>query len=116
MKMITIYHNPRCKKSRAGLQYLQEKEIPHMVMEYLKTPLSKEIIARLLLKLNKKPNEIIRTQEEIYRKELKGKSFTDEEWIKIIIENPKLLQRPLVESKYRAVVADPPEKIDELDL
>ncbi len=115
MKMYTIYHNPRCKKSRACLTYLQENETPHMVVEYLKTPLSKEIIARLLMKLNKKPNEIIRRQEEVYKKELKGKTFTDEEWIKIILENPKLLQRPIVESKYRAVIADPPEKVEELD-
>ncbi|MCF8230006.1 MAG: arsenate reductase (glutaredoxin) [Bacteroidales bacterium] len=112
--MITIYHNPRCKKSRAGLQYLEDKGVDFEIRQYLKKPLSKDELKSLLTKMNKKPHDIIRTQEEKYRKELKGKNFSDEEWISILVENPKLMQRPIVEKEYKAVLAQPPENIDEL--
>ena len=61
--MYKIYHNPRCKKSRAGLQYLQEKGITPEVIEYLKDPSMKQVLKDLLIRLHKKPTEIIRTQE-----------------------------------------------------
>lgn len=112
--MYTIYHNPRCKKSRAGLQHVIEKGMEHQVREYLKDPLSEEELTTLLMKLHKKPVEMIRTQEEYFRKQLKGLSMNDQEWIKIMLENPKLIQRPIVEGKYKAVLGDPVENIDEL--
>jgi arsenate reductase (glutaredoxin) len=112
--MLKIYHNPRCSKSRAGLAYLNDNDIPREVVEYLKTPLSVDEMKKLFMKLNLKPADVVRTQEDIYKKELKGKNFTDEEWIRIILENPKLLKRPIVEGQTRAVIAIPPEKIDEL--
>ncbi len=112
--MVKIYHNPRCKKSRAGLQYLKDKNIEPEIREYLKEPLTEEELKNLLLKLNKPAFEMVRTQEAIYKQKFKGKEFTDEEWIKIITENPKLLKRPIVETKYKAVWGDPPENIDEI--
>jgi arsenate reductase (glutaredoxin) len=112
--MVKISHNSRCSKSRAGLKYLEGKGVDFKIREYLKEPFTHEEINNLLSKLNKKPFDIVRTQEEMFRKELKGKRFTDEEWIGILIENPKLIQRPIVEKEYRAVLAQPPEKIDEL--
>ena len=114
MLMITVYHNPRCKKSRAGLQYVIEKDMEHQVREYLKDPLTEEELGKLLMKLHKKPLEVIRTQEEYFRKELKGLNLNDEEWITIMIENPKLIRRPIIEAKYKAVVGDPLENIDAL--
>ena len=110
--MYKIYHNPRCKKSRAGLQYLQEKGIVPEVYEYLKNPLTEEELKDLLVRLNKKPVEIIRTQEEVYRKEFKGKNFTNDEWVKIMLENPKLIHRPIVVKGPKAVIGDPAENID----
>ena len=110
--MYIIYHNPRCKKSRAGLQYASDKNMDFQVREYLKDALSEAELTSLMMKLNQKPRELIRTQEEIYRKELKGLNLNDEEWIKVMVENPKLIQRPIVEGKYKAVVGDPPENID----
>jgi arsenate reductase len=112
--MYTIYHNPRCKKSRAGLQYLTEKNMEFQVREYLKDPLSEAELSALVMKLHVKPLELVRTQEEVYRKELKGLELNDEEWIKVLVENPKLIHRPIVEGKYKAVVGDPPENIDTL--
>jgi arsenate reductase (glutaredoxin) len=114
--MLKIYHNPRCKKSCEGLKFLQDKGIGFEIVKYLETGLTKEILNEIVLKTNRKPVELIRTQEDFYKKELKGKKFSDEEWIKIIVENPKLLQRPIVVAKYKAVIAQPANKIDELNL
>lgn len=110
--MITVYHNSRCKKSRAGLQYVIDKGMEHQVREYLKDPLTESELGSLIMKLNVKPAELVRTQEEYFRKELKGLNLNDEEWIRIMVENPKLIHRPIVEGKYKAVVGDPVENID----
>ena len=110
--MLKIYHNPQCKKSRAGLEYLNDKGLEFEVIEYLKHPLTEKELEKLLVKLNLKAEDIIRTQEEYYRKNLKGKKFNEHEWIRIIIQNPKLLKRPIIETKYKAVWGDPTENID----
>lgn len=112
--MIKIYHNPRCKKSRLGLQHLESKGVEFEVIEYLKNNFDEEELNEVLVKMNVKPFELVRTQEEVYRKQLKGKEFTDEEWIKIMVENPKLIKRPIVMKEYKAVWADPPEEMDKM--
>jgi arsenate reductase (glutaredoxin) len=112
--MITIYHNPRCKKSRAGLQYLQEKGIEPKIVNYIKEGISAETLKDLLMKLNKQPVEMIRTQEADYKSKLKGKNFTGDEWIKIMADNPKLIKRPIVVRENKAVWGDPPEEIQAL--
>jgi len=112
--MIKIYHNPRCKKSRAGLQHLQSKGVEFEVIEYLKTPFTGDELKDVLMKMNIKPFDLVRMQEEVYKKQLKGKEFTDDEWVKILLENPKLIKRPIVVKEYKAVWADPPEEMDEL--
>ena len=109
-----IYHNPRCRKSREGLKYLQDKGIDVQIIDYLKNPVSFSELKEIVMKLGTKPIDIIRTQEEYYKKNLKGRNFTDEEWLKIIIENPKLLQRPIVVEKHKAVIGQPPENINQL--
>ncbi len=112
--MITIYHNPRCKKSRAGLEFLKSKTDDFTLVEYLKKPLSEDELAMLLMKLNKQPADMIRTQEAIYKQNFKGKNFNDEEWIKIMVENPKLIKRPIVVRDNKAVWGDPAEEIEQL--
>ena len=110
--MLTIYHNPQCRKSRAGLQYLQGKGLAFKIIEYLKKPLSEKEMEKLLVKLNKKPIDLVRTQEIYYKQNLKGKKFEEHEWIRILLENPKLIQRPIVEAQYKAVIGDPVDNID----
>jgi len=112
--MLKFYHNPQCKKSRAGLQHLQSKGIPFEIIEYIKNPLSEKQIEKLLIKLNLHPEEIIRKQEDYFRKNLKGKNFHAHEWIRILSQNPRLIQRPIVEMDYKAVIGDPMENIDHL--
>jgi len=112
--MYTVYHNPRCKKSRAGLQFIKDRTEDFTVVEYLKNPLSREDLKLIFMKLNKKPLEMLRTQEAIYKSDFKGKNFTDEEWLEIIIENPKLLKRPIIAKNNKAVWGDPVENIEVL--
>ena len=110
--MYTIYHHSQCKKSRAGLQFLKDKGVPFEVVEYMKTPLTDKEIEKLLIKLNCNPIDLVRKQEEYFRQNLKGKNFENHEWIKILLKHPKLLQRPIVEAKYKAVIGDPVENIE----
>ncbi|WP_282036059.1 arsenate reductase (glutaredoxin) [Saccharicrinis aurantiacus] len=112
--MITILHNPRCSKSRLGLQYLEEKGITPMVVKYLDVQLNAEEINQLLKKLNMKPKDLMRTGEDFYKKEIKGKDLTNEELVHAMAENPKLIERPIVINGDKAVVARPTEKIDEV--
>ncbi len=112
--MFIIYHNPKCKHSRAGLQYLQNKGVEFKVRDYIKEGITETELKEILIKLNKSPIDVIRKQEEIYKKELKGRVLSDNEWIEIIIENPKLLHRPIVVSENKAILAQPPELIDEI--
>lgn len=109
-----IFHNPKCSKSRLGLEYLKSKTEEIEVFDYIKNGLTISDIKEILLKSNLKPIDLVRTHEEYFKQELKGKNFTDDEWIRIIVENPKLLKRPIVVDKLKAVVALPAENIDNL--
>ena len=109
-----MYHNPRCKKSRAGLSFLRENGIEPEIREYLKEPLSEKELKTLVGKIGVPASEMVRKQEEIYKKELKGKEFSEDEWIRILSENPKLIQRPIIEKGPRAVLGDPVENIQPL--
>ena len=112
--MLRFYHNPQCRKSREGLEYLKSKGVPFEMVEYIRHPPSEKELEKLLVKLNKKPAEMLRTQEEYYKKNLRGRTFNDHELIRIICENPKLLHRPIVEKDYSAIVGDPVENIEHI--
>ncbi len=109
--MIKIYHNPRCSKSRAALALLEEKKLACTVVEYLKNPPSAAELKVLFQKLDMPPEEGIRKNEALYKATYKDKKFTSEEWFQIISENPILLERPIVEKNYKAVIARPTEKL-----
>jgi len=109
--VLTLYHNPRCQKSRNGLKYLLDNKIEYTVVDYMKSGITPKQLKEIMLKLNRKPSELVRIQEDIYKKELKGRKFEEEEWIKIIIAEPRLLIRPIVVAKHKAVIAIPPENI-----
>ena len=112
--MIRIYHNPRCRKSRAGLEYLQDKTGDFETIDYIKNGISQEEIREILVKMNTSPSNLVRTQEDYYKKELKGKDIPSEEWILILSENPRLIQRPIIVTEHKAVLGQPPENIDNL--
>jgi arsenate reductase (glutaredoxin) len=113
--VMKIYHNPRCKKSRAGLQYLEEKNIRHTKVFYLKEePFTEQSLKNVLNKIGIKAFELIRTQEKIYKDNYKGKNLTENEWIKIMLEFPNLIKRPIIETEKKAVWGDPPSTIDSI--
>ncbi len=109
-----IYHNPRCKHSRVGLDYLKKMTSDFEIRDYISEVITLNELKEILLKSNLKPSQIVRAKEEYFKTYLKGKCFTDDEWIKILIENPKLIQRPIVVGKYKAVIGNPPEEIAKL--
>lgn len=111
--MITIYHNPKCSKSRESLQLLKENDVSPTIIEYLKDFPSKSDLKEILKKLKLPVTEIIRFKENV-AKELnitaKDKKSEDE-WLNLIIENPILLERPIIVKNKNAVIGRPPENI-----
>lgn len=108
--MLTIYHNPRCSKSRQTLQLIEENNKEVTVVEYLKTPLDKPAIIELLKLLNLSPIEMMRTKEAEFKEQnLKGAS--DEALIEAIVNTPKLMERPIVTSDTAAIIGRPPENV-----
>lgn len=110
----TIYHNPRCQTSRNVLAILKEKRLNVEIIEYLKTPPTEGELQRLLDLLGMKPETIVRKREALYREQYKNKNLTDSEWLEILANNPILIERPIVVSGTKAVLARPPERVNEL--
>ena len=111
--MIEVLHNPRCSKSRAGIKYLDEKGIEYKIINYLKEPLSKEQLQEILKKLNMRPSELVRKKEKLFR-ELNLKEASEDEILEAMVENPKLIERPIVINGDKAVVARPETEIDKV--
>jgi arsenate reductase (glutaredoxin) len=110
----TIWHNPKCSKSREAVNLLNEKGIEVSVVKYLETIPTKEDIKDLLAKLGISAKELIRSKEDIY-KELDLKNESDEEkLIEAMVTNPKLIERPILMTDTHAIIGRPPEKILEL--
>ena len=109
-----IYHNPRCRKSREGVQYLTNKGVKFEIIEYLKDNLSKETIQILLNKLNITALELIRKNEKIWKENYKDKSLSEKELVEVLHKEPKLIERPIIESENLAVIGRPKENINSL--
>jgi arsenate reductase (glutaredoxin) len=112
--MITIYHNPRCATSRAGLKYLEERTGGFEIVQYLKEGISPGKVSELIQKTGLSPLDLVRKQEDFYKKELKGKDIPDDAWPRILAENPRLIQRPIVEKDDQAILAQPPDEIEKI--
>lgn len=113
MSSVTIWHNPRCSKSRQGLALLEESGMDATVVKYLTTPPSTDEIKAVLKKLGIPARELMRTKEAIY-KELGLKMVDDEEkLIEAMAEHPKLIERPVFIMEERAIIGRPPEKVIE---
>ncbi|MBU92524.1 MAG: arsenate reductase (glutaredoxin) [Rhodobiaceae bacterium] len=112
MKDLTIYHNPRCSKSRKTLQIIKELGMKPTVVEYLKTPLEKSEIERISKLLNKRPKDFIRKNEVDFKEnKIKNIIENDTALINAIIKYPKLIERPIVISRSKAVIGRPPENV-----
>ena len=109
--MIKIYHNPRCSKSRQGLEILTKSEKSFKIIKYLDDNLSSEYLKEIILLLNIKPIDLVRKNEAIWKSDYKGKTLSDIQIIDAMIKNPRLIERPIVINKDKAVIGRPPEQI-----
>lgn len=114
--MLTIYHNPRCSKSRAALERIRAAGAEHRVVEYLKTPPTVEELDQVLRLLGVEPAQVTRTHEDVWA-ELgldRTPPPTREAWLKVLVEHPILIERPIVTDGARAVIGRPPENVEAL--
>jgi arsenate reductase len=109
---ITIYHNPKCAKSRATLELLKAKGIEPTVIEYLKTPPSRSQLERLVKQLGISPRALLRTKEPEYKQaKLDNPGLADRAILTAMVKHPKLIERPIVVAGNRAVLGRPPENV-----
>ena len=114
MKKVQILYNPRCGKCREALSLLEGEACEIEVVEYLKNIPTKKELKNILDKLGLKPIDIVRKKEAVYLEKFKNKTFTNEEWIQLLIENPILIERPIVIDGYKAIIGRPPELVIDL--
>jgi arsenate reductase len=114
MSEFTIYHNPRCTKSRATLALLEERHIQPKVIEYLKTPPTAAELKAIIGKLGIRAEELVRKGEDIYKEKYAGKTLTEAQWIDAMVRDPILIERPIVVRGARAVIGRPPENVEPL--
>ncbi len=109
---VTIYHNPRCSKSRATLKLLEERGVAPEIVEYLKTPPDAATLDRLLTELGLEPRDLMRKKEAPYKENgLDGENLTREALIAAMVANPILIERPIVVSRGKAALGRPPEAV-----
>jgi arsenate reductase len=112
--MITIYHNPRCGKSRECLAFLETSSHQFEVVKYLENPLNFNVLVTIIEKLKIKPIALIRTNESVWVEKFKGKELSDVEIIQSMVDYPILMERPIAVYGDKAIVARPLEKIKEI--
>jgi len=110
--MITIYHNPRCSKSRECLTMLEGLDEEVQIVTYLDGSVDKERLQELIKLLGIKPTELVRKGESIWKDNYKGKTLSDDEIIKAMVKNPILIERPIVVKDTVALIGRPPKSIE----
>lgn len=109
--MITIYHNPRCTKSREGLCEIENLNQPFKIRKYLDEPFTKVELEEVIKKLNIHPIELVRTKESIWIDNYKGKELSNSQIIQAMLKNPKLIESPIIVKGNNAVIGRPIEHI-----
>tara|TARA_B100000676_G_scaffold228897_1_gene227131 strand:- start:254 stop:595 length:342 start_codon:yes stop_codon:yes gene_type:complete len=106
-----IYHNPRCSKSRDTLKILLSKTNEITVINYLKNPMTFDELKNIIEKLSIQPIELIRKNESVWKENYKSKKLNNNEIIQIMLDKPKLMERPIVTNNKKAVIGRPPENV-----
>ena len=109
--MTTLYHNPRCSKSRQALQVLQQANEPVEIVLYLKDPLSEDALKKILQQLGVSAIDLVRKNETIWKENYKGKTLTEVQLITAMVNNPKLIERPIAIKNAKAVIGRPPQEV-----
>ena len=108
------YHNNRCRKSREGLIFLKDRNINPEIIEYMNSKLNEQEIKSILKLLNYKAIDLIRKNESIYKEKIKDNSLSENELIKWMIKEPKLIERPILINNNKAIIGRPSEKFLEV--
>lgn len=111
---ITLYHNPRCSKSRAALELLKSREIDANVIEYLKTPPDRQTLQSILALLEITPAQLLRRSETLYKTLKLGDTNDEDTHINAMLEHPILIERPILTTKDAAAIGRPLDQIVEL--
>ena len=115
MTDLTLYHNPRCSKSRGALELLEARGLTPTVVRYLETPLNAAQLKALLAKLGISARQLLRTGEEEYKSlNLADTTLDETQLIAAIAEHPKLMERPILETPDKAIIGRPPESVLEI--
>lgn len=115
MTELTLYHNPRCSKSRAALELLEARGLKPEIVRYLDTPLSASELKELLNKLGLTARQLLRTGEDEYKTlELAHVGLEEAQLIAAMVEHPKLIERPILVAGNKAIIGRPPEKVLEI--
>lgn len=111
MSTLTIYHNPRCTKSRNTLALLEARGARPRIVEYLQTPPSEAELRGILAKLGMTAEQLVRKGEDIYKSKYAHRRLTEDQWIAALVADPILIERPIVVGAGRAVIGRPPENV-----
>lgn len=112
--MLKIYHNNRCRKSREGLEILENSKQEFEIINYLDNPPTKQELKEIIKKLGITPIQLVRKNEKIWKENFKNKELSDNQLIEVLLEHPKLIERPIVLKDDKAVLGRPPENILEI--
>ena len=106
-----MYHNPKCSKSRETLALLRDRGVEPLIVEYLKAPPTAAELRAIVGKLGIRPEQLVRKGEEIYKSKYAGRTLTDAQWIEAMVNDPILIERPIVIAGRRAAIGRPPESV-----
>lgn len=112
--MIKIYHNPRCTKSREGLAIIENSGKEFEIIKYLDNPLSEKELTEIITLLKISPIELVRKNEKIWKENYKEKDLSDNQIIEAMVQNPKLIERPIVINNGKATIGRPPQLISKI--
>tara|TARA_Y100000766_G_C18904356_1_gene605017 strand:+ start:369 stop:707 length:339 start_codon:yes stop_codon:yes gene_type:complete len=109
-----IYHNPRCRKSRETLKIIKESGNEFEIINYLENIPSENELKEILTKLNIQAEDLLRREESIFKENFKGKILSENQWIEVMLKNPKLIERPIVVKGDKAILGRPPQNVKQL--
>jgi len=111
---LTIYHNPKCSKSREALALIEARGVAPRIVRYLEVPPSAAELAAIVRKLGIRPEQLVRKGEDVFKAKYAGRTLDDDAWIEAMVNDPILIERPIVVKGPRAVIGRPPERVSVL--
>ena len=115
MAKIIVYHKPTCSTSRKVVKAIADKGLDYEIVKYYETPFTKSQLKDLLRKMGKNPSDLLRKKEKLYKElVIKNQKFSENQILSLLVNNPDLIERPIVQRGAKVILARPPEKIYDL--